>query len=107
MTINDEIVILANQLANQGKKPTVALIKAKLTNSAPLPTIISTLKSWQHDPKLIALPKEKNAGSVKHENNSSETEKLHELLNEELAQMKEEISELKQLIHQLIAQQQK
>jgi len=53
MTITDEIIIIANQLANQGKKPTVALIKTKLTKAVPLPTIITTLKGWVHDPELI------------------------------------------------------
>ena len=50
MTINDEIIAIANQLANSGKKPSVALIKTRLTNSVPLPTIISTLKTWHHEP---------------------------------------------------------
>jgi hypothetical protein len=44
MTIIDEISICANQLANAGKKPTVALVKAKLRQAVPLPTLISTLK---------------------------------------------------------------
>ena len=58
MTINDEILILANQIANKGSKPAVALIKAKLKKKVPLPVIISTLKTWQHEPSFIALPDE-------------------------------------------------
>jgi len=50
MTIKDEIVAIANQLANEGVTPTVAKVKAKLSGAAPLPTIINTLKSWQHQP---------------------------------------------------------
>ncbi len=53
MTIIDEISICANQLANAGKKPTVALVKAKLRQAVPLPTLISTLKTWQHEPDFI------------------------------------------------------
>lgn len=53
MTNAEQILIIANQLANQGKKPTVALIKAKLIGPVSLPVIISTLKSWQHDPLYI------------------------------------------------------
>jgi len=53
MTNTEQIHIIANRLANQGKKPTVALIKAKLTNPVPLPVVISTLKTWQHDPLYI------------------------------------------------------
>ena len=55
MTITDEITIIANQLANQGKKPTVALLKTKLKTPVPLPTLISILRNWTHDPKLITL----------------------------------------------------
>jgi hypothetical protein len=57
MTITDEIIIIANQLANQGKKPTVALIKTKLTKAVPLPTIITTLKGWSHEPELTTFNK--------------------------------------------------
>lgn len=105
MTINDEIVVLANQIANQGKKPTVALIKSKLTNKVPLPTIISTLKTWQHDPSLIVPPKDNDPKTIKQGGNSLEAEKFSEFLNGELAQMKAEIIELKHLIQQLLTQQ--
>ncbi len=54
MTIIDEILICANQLANAGTKPTVALVKAKLSQGAPLATLITTLKNWQHQPDFIA-----------------------------------------------------
>ncbi|MBL0710073.1 MAG: hypothetical protein JJV99_03500 [Colwellia sp.] len=106
MTINDEIIVLANQIANKGKKPTVALIKAKLAKSVPLPTIISTLKVWQHDPNHIILTlAETNKDSKTNSSFSTETESLRELLDNELSQMKQEIIELKKLIHQLIMQQ--
>jgi len=107
MTINDEIIVLANQIANKGKKPTVALIKAKLAKSVPLPTIISTLKVWQHDPNHIILTQtetEINKASNTNNSISSEAELLREMLNSELGQMKQEIIELKKLIHQLLIQ---
>ena len=53
MTISDEICIIANKLANEGKSPTVALIKSGLNHPVPLPQIIATLKTWQHDPEFI------------------------------------------------------
>ncbi|MEY8216493.1 MAG: hypothetical protein RPR97_18665 [Colwellia sp.] len=108
MTINDEILVLANQLANKGKKPTIALIKAKLTKNIPLPTIISTLKAWQHDPSYIVLPQSKmevNSGSSASNTINVETESLRKIMNSELTQIKQEIVELKELIHQLLAQQ--
>jgi hypothetical protein len=108
MTINDEISILANQLANVGKKPTVALIKNKLNKKVPLPTIISVLKTWQHEPSFISKPKEINDIKQKDKvaNATGETEIFRQNLNDELAQMKQEIIELKHLVKQLIEQQQ-
>ena len=98
---------MANQLANAGNKPTVALIKAKLNVKVPLPVIISVLKTWQHEPSFISKPEEnkeikqgdKIAGATE------ETDTFKQNLNDELAHMKQEISELKQLIKQVIEQQ--
>ena len=105
MTINDEILILANQIANKGNKPTVALIKTKLNKKIPLPVIISTLKTWQHMPNFISLPEEKH--NMTETVNSSNSDPLFaQELQNELAHMKEEILELKQLVKKLIDQQQ-
>ena len=65
MTINDEILTLANQIANRGHKPTVALVKTKLKQKVPLPLIISTLKTWQHDPDYTSVPEEKQPSGIK------------------------------------------
>lgn len=105
MTINDEILVLANQIANSGKKPTVALIKSKLNKSVPLPILISTLKNWQHEPSFIALPQSAVELNTEVNTNASEADLLREHLNEELSQMKQEIIGLKKLIHELVAQQ--
>lgn len=111
MTVINEILITANQLANQGKKPTVALIKAKLSQPAPLPTIISTLKSWQHQPDFISLTEDTTENESDHRKTNvavSENEEIKKLiqetLNDELAQMKKELSELKDLIKDLSIQ---
>jgi hypothetical protein len=117
MTIIDEISICANQLANAGNKPTVALIKAKLTQRVPLVTIINTLKNWQHQPDFI-LPKEKQQQKVSTntaKNNKSEliefffendTIKLmiKQSVDEELSGMKKELSDMKLIIQNLTEQ---
>ena len=103
MTTNDEILIIANQIANQGHKPTVALIKSRLKKKLPLPVIISILRSWQHDPSFVTFPVEDNnideRTPSKSESNSSAFE--HELQTE-LSSMKKEILELKLLVKELI-----
>jgi hypothetical protein len=105
MTINDEILILANQLANTGYKPTVAMIKAKLNKKVPLPVIISTLRIWQHDPSFISKPEQQQYDVTEETNIAVETNNFRQNLNNELAQIKQEIIELKQLVTQLIEQQ--
>ena len=102
MTINDEILILANIIANAGHKPTVALVKTKLTKSVPLPVIISTLRNWQHQPDFIALPDKVNDKKVKPI--SEVADSSLDSLKEELKQIKKDVVELKQLVHELTKQ---
>ena len=55
MTINDQIIAIANQIANEGQQPTIAKIKTRLRNKVPLPQIIAVLKTWQHDPNFTSV----------------------------------------------------
>jgi hypothetical protein len=106
MTTNDEILILANQIANKGSKPTVALIKSKLKTKLPLPVIISTLRSWKHDPSYIEFPEEKQNDNNKDTLYSNiKDDSFEQELHNELASMKKEILELKELVKELINQQ--
>lgn len=112
MTITDEILIAANKLANAGKKPTVALIKAKLSRSAPLPLLISTLKGWQHQPDFIAATStQDNTNSQSSDKTNSDLREndavkalIQQTLAEELKQMKTELSDIKELIKELSKQ---
>ena len=99
MTIRDEIIAIANQLANQGKKPTVALIKNKVSQAAPLPIIISTLRTWQHDPKNTELP----TSSITEEQASASPNISLDHLEQHLAPLKAEIKEIRQLLNELTA----
>ena len=102
MTINDEILIIANQLANQGKKPSVALIKTKMSQPVTLPQLISVLKSWQHDPEFIhAIPKNEPNEDQKNKQPKEELE-LSQLIAKAITPLEKEISELKKMIQTLI-----
>jgi hypothetical protein len=102
MTITDEITIIANQLANQGKKPTVALLKTRLKKPVPLPILISVLRNWTHDPKLSKLTGETE--KLVEENktlalNSPEIEMaIAKAIATALAPIETELAELKALI---------
>jgi len=102
MTTFDEILIIANQLANQGKKPTVALVKSRLTNSFPLPTIIKVLKSWQHNPEFVSLKEEK----ICEQNLTTkqlEKQELELTIEKALTPIKLELADIKSQLAQLIA----
>jgi hypothetical protein len=104
MTISDEISIIANQLANQGRTPSVALIKGKLSQPTPLPKIISVLKSWQHEPNFIKLPsqeKETTTESI----TSSGNEELSRLLSQAMLPLEQELAEIKTLLEKLTSKQ--
>jgi hypothetical protein len=117
MTIIDEILICANQLANAGKKPSVALVKAKLSQPVPLPTLITTLKSWQHQPDFIA-PINNDVPQINDDASTKDTAALLESLLEdgsikkiiqqslesELKLIKSELSEMKLHIDELAKQ---
>jgi len=117
MTIIDEILISANQLANAGKKPTVALVKAKLNQKVPLATLITTLKNWQHQPDFISpinnevqqindvLSSKDTAALLESllENGSIKKE-IQQSLESELTAIKSELSEMKLLINDLAQQ---
>ncbi|TKB43525.1 hypothetical protein [Thalassotalea mangrovi] len=47
-----EIYQIAQRLHQQGKTPSVALIKSQLTVAMPLAAIIKGLQQWQKNPKL-------------------------------------------------------
>lgn len=92
----DRIILIAQQIAKEGKTPNTATIKARLPKNVPLPTIIQGLKMWQDNPnKQIDTPTElafnNNAGT--------EVGSFDQLINmkieQQLAPLKEQIEQLK------------
>ncbi|MFT5757667.1 MAG: hypothetical protein ACI9LM_002403 [Alteromonadaceae bacterium] len=102
MTTFDEILIIANQLANQGKKPTVALVKSKLTNTFPLPTIIKVLKSWQHQPEFIRTSEIAARKSVL-TTEMKEVDAIELIVEKALIPIKAELDDIKSQLASLIA----
>lgn len=112
MTNFEIITIIANQLANAGKKPTVALIKGKLPAPVPLPQIISTLKNWQHEPENCSLAalqalKDTTSNSDKdtdvnlNKDKGLSIEQVNVLIEQALAPIKKELAAVKLQLQQL------
>lgn len=121
MNITDEILACANQLANAGKKPTVALVKAKLTLQVPLATLITTLKNWQHQPDFVNvsshdIPPDENLATIDNSvlieslvsallaNNDVIEQMIQQSLSAELIMIKNELSEIKSQVNHLSKQ---
>jgi uncharacterized small protein (DUF1192 family) len=92
----DKIILIAQQIAKEGKTPNTALIKARLPKNVPLPTIIQGLKMWQENPnKQIDIPTEPPLIN----NTAAEIGSLDQLLaakiEQQLAPLREQIAQLK------------
>ena len=98
MTISEEILAIANQVANEGKQPSVALIKARLTKTVPLPTIIKILKTWQHDPAFTSVNTENEQEKA---NNETKTNELSATIERALSPVLQELKEIKALLQDM------
>lgn len=109
MTTIEDILNAANNLAADGKKPSVALIKGKLGTDAPLPLIISALKSWSYQPELAENSTQTGSTKANLSRKSPESEPIDSnasITNAELQQALEpivkELTEIKKLLAQLV-----
>lgn len=69
--VTEELTQIMNGLHQQGKEPTVALVKARLSNPVPMPALITAIKSWKNSQKV---PKVEIARQE-----TSEQERIHQL----------------------------
>ncbi|WP_425653820.1 hypothetical protein ACPSLZ_04145 [Vibrio campbellii] len=64
--VTKELEAVMEQLQQQGKEPTVALVKARMKTPLPMPALIATIKSWKSAnriPKVevaVQTPKEED-----------------------------------------------
>ena len=92
----DRIILIAQQIAKEGKTPNTAMLKARLPKNVPLPTIIHGLKLWQENPnKEIDTPTEPALiANAKTERGSFDI-LLEAKITEMLTPLKDEIEQLR------------
>lgn len=92
---SDTILQIAAQLQAEGKTPSVALIKARLSDPKPIPEIISGLQRWRNQ----------QAGTQPIDDEKTETSPTAPAMSAELAYwlvpMQQEIQQLKHEVVQL------
>ncbi|QUM87801.1 DNA-binding protein [Moritella sp. 36] len=93
------IVDAANQLALEGKKPSMALIKSRLTQPANMRDIIETLKTWRFDPNAVVPPKNTPAST-----SIDVADPTAALIATAIASVREEITPLRQEVIELKAE---
>lgn len=102
MTNIEKIHAIANQLANEGKKPTVALVKTSLPEPQPLPVIINALKSWQHKPEKTITISSANTSSIEENNQDNNSEELaviiEQAVKQAIAPLEAELKAIKALL---------
>ncbi|UPQ87297.1 hypothetical protein [Vibrio sinaloensis] len=62
--VSQELKDVLERLHAEGKEPTVALVKARLSTPVPMPALITTLKSWKSSnrvPKVEVAAKQEVA----------------------------------------------
>ncbi|NOH83057.1 hypothetical protein F0249_04485 [Vibrio sp. 03-59-1] len=50
--ISAELENVLQTLKEQGKEPTVAIVKARLSSPVPMPALITTIKSWKNNHRV-------------------------------------------------------
>ncbi|AMF97245.1 MULTISPECIES: hypothetical protein [Vibrio] len=83
--VTKELEAVMEQLQQQGKEPTVALVKARMKTPVPMPALIATIKSWKSAnriPKVevaVQKPKEEDRIAALEETVAKLTARVEEL----------------------------
>ncbi|HDZ3731283.1 TPA: hypothetical protein RSW61_002896 [Vibrio harveyi] len=83
--VTKELEAVMEQLQQQGKEPTVALVKARMKTPVPMPALIATIKSWKSAnriPKVevaVQKPKEEDRIAALEEKVAKLTARVEEL----------------------------
>lgn len=93
------IIDAANQLASEGKKPSVALIKSRITQPTNLREIIETLRKWSFDPHASIATADKSVVAA-----AAITDPITALIAQEIAAIRAEIAPLRQQVGELKAE---
>jgi len=89
--MENEIISIARQLVQQGKTPTVALVKGKLSRRVPMPILIQTLQKFDSLSASQLL-------EIEHHASDKETPAQQPDLEQQVILMRQELNTLQQQV---------
>lgn len=87
--ISQELESVILQLVDEGKEPTVALIKARLHSKIPIPAIVTTIKRWKSSQQIPKV-------EVAVQPSASTTEQRIARLEQQVADLVSRVAQLEQ-----------
>ena len=104
MSSEQQIIDIANQLAAEGKQPSVALIKARLGTPVAMPVLLGVLGRWKAAPEQFPSSDASNTAPQSPAPAPSETSLAD--VQQQLQQMQNQLDQMQQLLEQLTAKHQ-
>lgn len=83
--ITQELHKVLSDIAAEGREPSVALVKSRLSMPVPMPAIIATLKSWKSSHKVPKVEVASSKSTLSAEERIAQLEKLVNDLSQRLA----------------------
>lgn len=100
--MEQQIITIANQLAAEGKQPTVALIKARLTSPVPMALLLSVLGRWKASPEKFRQQPPVNTEKQSPATALGQTTDDISELKQQLRQMQTQLDDMHQLLKTLV-----
>lgn len=88
--VTHELESVISQLIDEGKEPTVALVKARLSHQIPMPAIIATIRNWKSSKRVPKIEVEMAPSD------SLNAEQRIEVLEKHVAQLMNRVAQLEQ-----------
>jgi len=98
-----QIIAIVNQLIQNGKKPTVALVRAKLTSHVAMPILLRTLHKVESltPAQISALVDDSSQSTPK---SSQATPNEISVLNAKVDQLQDQVTQLQQQLNDITTQ---
>lgn len=88
--VTEELEAVLQALHDEGKTPSIALVKARLSTPVPMPALISTIKSWK---SVKRVPKVEIAANAQPTDKIAQLEQQIAALTERVSILEAQLSE--------------